>query len=115
MEGLLGRLEQTVLQEALGNSGTPLCPRSTGVELLGHREGEGGCDDVWEGEGGGVSSFAVSGRGLFIGRREGERAVYQGGSNFGRRPVEVEGMVMELGRRRLQSTEEGFQASERGL
>jgi hypothetical protein len=33
--------------------------------------------------------------------------MYQGGSNFGRRPVEVEGVVMELGRW-LQSTEGGF-------
>jgi hypothetical protein len=65
-EGLLDRLEQTVLQEALRNSSVPPCPRSTGVELLGHREGEGGCDDVWEGEGGGVSSFAVSRGGGFL-------------------------------------------------
>jgi hypothetical protein len=54
---LLGRLAQTASREVVGNGGAPPCPGSTGVELLGHREGEGRSEDVWEVEGGGVNLF----------------------------------------------------------
>jgi hypothetical protein len=45
-----------------------------GVELLGHREGEGQSEDVWEVEGCGVGSMVCS-EGLFIGQEGGDKGV----------------------------------------
>jgi hypothetical protein len=64
----LGRPGPTASREVVGNGGAPPCPGSSGVELLGHREGEGLGDDVWEVEGGGASLFAGLGA-PFKGRR----------------------------------------------
>jgi hypothetical protein len=55
--GLLGHLQQAASRKGVGNGGAPSCPGNSSIELLGHREGEGRSEDVWEVSGAGVDLF----------------------------------------------------------